>query len=500
MMAKFIKAFLKLREAALVSHYKAPLVLQEKTFNSLIRYGISTHFGYKYHFKNIRTPEDFNRCVPVHRYEDLLPYFQDILKGKPSVLWPGKVSWFAKSSGSTDARSKYIPVTREALYHCHFKAAKDVLTLYLVHRPDSRLFSGKGFVLGGSSAVHPASYGVRSGDLSAVLLHNSPWYSRWVRTPSNKVALLGDWEKKMEILIRLLPRQNITSLSGVPSWMLVLLEKILSQNKLDTVANLWPHLELYIHGAVSFAPYKKRYEEIFSGLKVWFLETYNASEGFFAIQDRPGSDEMLLLLDHGVYYEFIPLEELSKDWPRAYHLGEVKTGVSYAMVISTNGGLWRYLIGDTIRFTSIQPYRIQITGRTKHFINVFGEELVVENAERAIAEASRQLGLVVTDFTAGPLYMQGGKAGAHEWFVEFATPPAEIQEFSEKLDQELRKLNSDYDAKRFGDLALGPPVVHAVPRGTFEKWLRKHNRLGGQHKVPRLSNERKIIDEILECM
>lgn len=493
---KALKNFLKTREAALIRHYKAPILLQEKVFNQLIQYGITTAFGRKHHLSLIRTTTDFKRQVPLHRYEDLLPYFQAILQGKSSVLWPGRVSWLAKSSGSTDDRSKYIPITRESLYQCHFKAAKDVLALYLFHHPSSRIFSGKGFVLGGSSALHPASRFVRTGDLSAVLLHNSPWYSRWIRTPSNAIALMDDWEEKLEALIRILPRQNITSLSGVPSWMLALLERILEAEGKENFASIWPRLELYIHGAVHFAPYRDRFRKIFEGLNVAFLETYNASEGFFALQDQPGKEDLLLLLDHGIFYEFVPLEELNSNSPRTFHLGEVEKERQYAMVISTNGGLWRYIIGDTIRFTELYPFRIRITGRTRHFINVFGEELMVENAEQAIARSSIRLDASVRDFTAGPVYMQDGKAGAHEWFIEFSKPPHSLTAFRDTLDEELRALNSDYDAKRRGNLALGPPIVHAVPQGTFDKWLKNHNKLGGQHKVPRLSNERKILEEL----
>lgn len=497
---KALRAFLKRREAGILRHYKAPILLQERVFNHLIQYGITTRFGRRHHFSSIRTIADFKNRVPIHRYEDLLPYFQSILQGESSVLWPGRVSWFAKSSGSTDDRSKYIPVTRESLYQCHYKAAKDVMALYLFHNPFSRIFEGKGFILGGSSALHPASRFVRAGDLSAVLLHNSPWYSRIIRTPSNAIALMDNWEKKMEALIRILPRQKVTSLSGVPSWMLVLLERILAAENKENFSTIWPALELYIHGAVNFAPYRERFRKIFEGLTVYFLETYNASEGFFALQDQPGSEDLLLLLDHGVFYEFVPLEELASENPRTYHLGEVETGRQYALVISTNGGLWRYLIGDTIRFTSLYPFRIRITGRTRHFINVFGEELMVENAEQAIARASARLGASVRDFTAGPVYMKEGKAGAHEWFIEFSKTPDSLDQFRDVLDEELRLVNSDYDAKRRGNLALGPPIIHAVPPGTFDRWLKKHNKLGGQHKVPRLSNERKILEELREFL
>lgn len=497
---KALAAFLRRREAALLRHYKAPILLQEKVFNHLVQYGVTTQFGRDHHFSSIRTTTDFKKQIPIYKYEGLLPYFQRILQGQSSVLWPGRVNWFAKSSGSTDDRSKYIPITRESLYQCHYKAAKDVMALYLFHNPASRVFEGKGFILGGSSALHPASLFVRAGDLSAVLLHNSPWYSRIVRTPSNRVALMDNWEKKLEILARILPRQNVTSLSGVPSWMLVLLERILVAEQKENFSSIWPKLELYIHGAVNFSPYRERFRKIFEGLQVYFLETYNASEGFFAVQDQPESEDLLLLLDHGIFYEFVPLEELNVEQPRSYHLGEVEKGRQYAMVISTNGGLWRYLIGDTVRFTSLHPFRIRITGRTRHYINVFGEELMVENAEQAIAKASQRLGVSIRDFTAGPVYMREGQAGAHEWFIEFSHEPENLIRFRDILDEELRRVNSDYDAKRRGNLALGPPIVHAVPRGTFDKWLKKHNKLGGQHKVPRLSNERKILEELREFL
>jgi len=495
-----LKFFLRLKEKSLIQHYKSPLNLQEKTFNSLISLGAGTEFGKKYNFCNIKTPKQFAESVPLHKYEDLLPYFQKVLIGKTSVLWPGKVNWFAKSSGSTDDRSKYIPVSREALYQCHFKAAQDVIAFYFIHKPFSKIFSGKGFILGGSTSLHPKSRTIRAGDLSAVLLHSAPFISRLLRFPQNSVALHDNWTRKMELLVQLLPKQNITSISGVPSWMLVLLEKILESQKENIISSIWPNLELFIHGAVNFDPYRQRFKEIFEGLDVYFLETYNASEGFFAIQDLPAKGELLLLLDHGIFYEFIPLQELNSDHPTSYHLGEVKEGVNYAMVISTNGGLWRYLIGDTIKFTSLHPFRIKITGRTKHFINVFGEELMVENAETAITHTCKICDAMVRDFTAGPVFMSGGKAGAHEWYIEFNREPFDMSLFSKVLDEELRKINSDYDAKRLGNLALGPPIVHRVPKGTFDRWLMQKNRLGGQHKVPRLSNERNIIEEIREIL
>lgn len=495
-----IKHFIKGRESSLRRHYTEPLALQEKVFSQLIHYGASTQFGRQYGFRHIRSRDDFARKVPVQAYESLFPWFQKVLRGEPSVLWPGRVSWFAKTSGSTNDRSKYIPITREALYQCHYRAAKDALAIYFIHKPNSRLFDGKGFILGGSSAIHPEFKGIRTGDLSAVLMHNSSWLSRWLRVPSNKVALLGDWEKKMAVLVKLLPRFSVTSLSGVPSWMLVLLEKILESRRAFTLEAIWPQLELFIHGAVNFEPYRERFRAIFGNLPVHFLETYNASEGFFAIQDIPDSDQMLLLLDHGIFYEFVPLDKIHEPFPPAYHLGEVKTGITYAMVISTNGGLWRYLIGDTVRFTSLHPFRIRIAGRTKHFINVFGEELMVENAERAISECARKFGVTVLNFTAGPMYMKVGSPGAHEWLLEFAEEPPPLDAFGQALDQALRQLNSDYDAKRVGDYALGPPILHAVPKGTFDRWLKLKNRLGGQHKVPRLSNERTILEEIRQLL
>jgi hypothetical protein len=421
------------------------------------------------------------------------------MAGEQNILWNTPINWFAKSSGTTSDKSKFIPVSQESLVDGHYKAAKDILSLYYMQHPESDLLTGKGLVIGGSHTVSSLHDEAFFGDLSAVLMQNTPFWGNWIRTPELKIALMDEWENKIEMLATTTMQENVTSVSGVPTWTLVLFQRILELTGKENMKEVWPSLELYMHGGVSFHPYKEQFKKLIGG-DVQYLEMYNASEGFFAAQDKPNSEGMLLFLDHGIFYEFMPIEEYGKEEPQTIGLKDVELGKLYAPVISTNGGLWRYLIGDTITFTSLKPFRIKVSGRLKLFINAFGEELIIENAEKAMAEACKETDAIVIDYTAGPVYFSDNGNGAHEWLVEFEKEPNNIEKFSTVLDEALKKQNSDYEAKRYKGIALREPLVRPLPNGHFNKWLKTKNKLGGQHKVPRLSNDRIILEEILRLL
>jgi hypothetical protein len=478
---------------------KYPHDVQDEILKKLIGASRYTDFGQKYAFDDLLNYEDFKRRVPVHSYEQLFPYIDRMMHGEQNVLWPTEIKWFAKSSGTTNARSKFIPVSPEALEECHYKGGKDLYSIFINNHPETKIFSGKGLGVGGSYHVNEFDPTASShyGDVSAVIMQNLPPWAEMIRTPSLEIALMDNWEEKLEKLARETAKVNVTHIAGVPTWTVLLIQHIIEIEKKQSILEVWPNLELFIHGAVSFKPYRKLFESLIPKESMVYLETYNASEGFFGIQDQKNSDEMLLMLDYGVFYEFIPEEELNKEFPEAIHLSEVEVGKNYAMVITTNAGLWRYNIGDTIKFSSTNPYRIKISGRTKHFINAFGEELIVENAETAITRACEQTGAIIDNFTAAPIYLDKGKRGGHEWIIEFVKHPTNLEEFTAILDNTLRKINSDYDAKRSNDIALAPPTIHTVSEGTFYNWMKKRGKLGGQNKVPRLSNSREFVEDIL---
>ncbi len=478
---------------------KYPHDVQDEVLRRLLSMARYTEFGQKYAFDDLINYEDYKRRVPVHTYEQLFPYIDRLVHGEQSILWPSEVKWFAKSSGTTNARSKFIPVTAEALEESHFKGGKDLLSIYVNNYPDTQIFSGKGLGVGGSSQINEFDPTASSqyGDVSAVIMQNLPPWAQFIRTPSLEVALMNNWEDKIERLARETIGVNVTNIAGVPTWTVLLLQYILEMEKKSSVLEVWPNLEVFFHGAVAFKPYRNLFKSIIPGDQMRYWETYNASEGFFGIQDQKDSEDLLLMLDYGVFYEFIPVEEWDKEYPDAISLADVEIGKNYAMVITTNAGLWRYNIGDTIKFTSIAPYRIRISGRTKHFINAFGEEVIIENAETAITRACEQTGAVIDNFTAAPIYLEKSKRGGHEWIIEFRTYPRDMNEFIHTLDDTLRKINSDYDAKRTLDLALIAPTVHSVAEGTFYNWMKKRGKLGGQNKVPRLSNSREFVDDIL---
>ena len=474
-----------------------PSDAQREVLQDLVTSAQYTEFGRKYNFSNLFNVRDFKAAVPIHEYDDMKPYIQRIMNGEQNILWNTPIYWFAKSSGTTSDKSKFIPISDENLEDCHFKAAKDVLTLYYQYNPDSELLTGKGLVIGGSHSINPMNNEVQYGDLSAVLLQNTPFWGHWLRTPDLSIALMDEWENKIEKLAENTIKENVTSVSGVPTWTMVLFKRILDITGKKNISEVWPSLELFMHGGVSFTPYKEQFQKLI-GKKINYLELYNASEGFIAAQDIPGEEGMLLFTDHGIFIEFMPVSEYGKKDPETISLQDVELGKNYAPVISTNGGLWRYLLGDTIQFTSLVPFRIKVSGRLKHYMNAFGEEVIVDNADKAIAIASEKTGSVVNDYTAAPIYFSETSNGAHEWLIEFEKEPESLDTFTKELDSALKNANSDYEAKRYKDIALGLPVIHSLQKGIFTEWLRSKRKLGGQHKVPRLSNERTLLEEILQ--
>ncbi len=478
---------------------KYPVEVQNELFGKLLKQAKDTEYGKQYQFSSISSPKEFSNRVPIVSYEQLFPMISRIMKGEQNVLWPSEIRWFAKSSGTTNSKSKFIPVSSEALDDCHFKGGKDLISIYLNNNPSSKLFDGKGLAIGGSQQVNQLDPKMKSyyGDVSAVIMKNLPMWAQLVRTPSLEIALMEEWEEKIERMAHATADENVTSISGVPTWTILLLQRILEIKGLSSVKQVWPNLEVFIHGAVAFDPYRALFKNLIGEPGIFYMETYNASEGFFGIQDRFGSDDMLLMLDYGIYYEFIPFENIDQEHPETIGLEDVEINKNYAVVITTNAGLWRYKIGDTVRFTSTNPFRIKITGRTKHFINAFGEELVIENAETAITTACIKTNAEITNFTAGPVYLTGENKGGHEWIIEFTRPPNDLNLFRDTLDDTLKQVNSDYEAKRYRDLALKQPIIHNVPEGTFYHWMKQRGKLGGQNKVPRLANNREFIDDIL---
>ncbi|UEG50843.1 GH3 auxin-responsive promoter family protein [Ferruginibacter lapsinanis] len=473
-----------------------PVAAQREVLQHLVTSAQYTEIGKKYSFSKLFTIRDFKKRVPIHEYDDIKPYIQRMMNGEENILWNTPVYWFAKSSGTTSDKSKFIPVSDESLTDNHFQASKDVLSNYYKNFPSSDLLTGKGLVVGGSHQISKVNEDIQYGDLSAILMQNSPFWGQWLRTPELSVALLDEWENKIEKLAQITAEENVTSLAGVPTWTLLLLKRILEIKGKSTIKEVWPNLELYINGGVSFVPYKEQFDKII-GEKINYLEIYNASEGFIAGQEKPDDDGLLLFTEHGIFYEFMPVEEYGKPNPQTMGLDDIVVGKNYALIISNNGGLWRYLIGDTVQFTSINPYKIKVTGRLKHYINAFGEELIVDNSDRAIAIAAEKTGAVINDYTAAPVYFSDKNNGGHEWLIEFDKEPSDKTAFIYELDNALKEINSDYEAKRYKDIALRLPLVHSLPKGTFTEWLRSKGKVGGQHKVPRLSNERIFLEEIL---
>jgi hypothetical protein len=489
--------FLKKRFHQIDLFLKYPHEVQNELLMSLLSVSKDTEIGKTYDFRTIRTYREFAQRVPVSSYEDYQNLIERSRKGEKNIFWPKPIKWFAKSSGTTNAKSKFIPVSTDSLEDCHYAAGKDLLCMYLNNNENSALFNGKNLRLGGSKELYEEN-GTTFGDLSAILIDNMPFWAEFSSTPGNKVSLMSDWEYKMQAIVNETVNENVTSLAGVPSWMLVLLNNVLESTGNKTILDVWPNLEVYFHGGVSFLPYVDQYKSIIPSKSFKYYEIYNASEGFFAIQDKNHSNELLLMLDYGIFYEFIPMQTHGTPTETLLPLSEVKKGVNYAIVITTNAGLWRYKIGDTIMFTSTAPYRIKVTGRTKHFINVFGEELIIENTDKALKIVTKKTNSEIVDYTVAPIFMEGKSKGAHEWIIEFKTPPKDLNYFGALLDNSLKSLNSDYEAKRYNNITLDKPKIHAAKEGLFYEWMKRNNKLGGQHKVPRLSNSRQFLEALLK--
>lgn len=452
------------------------------------------HYGYS----EKMSIEKFQEKVPLQTYEEIKPYVERLRSGEQNLLWPEEIKWFAKSSGTTNDKSKFIPVSNETLEECHFRGGKDVIALYTLNYPENGILKGKGLTLGGSHQINNFSNKSYYGDLSAILIENLPFWSTFIKTPTSKIALLPEWEEKLEKITLHTIEENVTSIAGVPSWTLVLIKYILDYTGKKNILEVWPNLELFMHGGVSFSPYRSQFKSLIPSDSMHYLETYNASEGFFGIQDDPESDDMLLMLDYGIFYEFIPLENINDKHPPVFTVKDVEINRNYAMVISTNSGLWRYIIGDTIFFTSLYPHKIKISGRTRSFMNAFGEEVMVDNADKAINIACSKTGAMVSEYSAAPIYMNTRSKGSHEWLIEFEKQPDDIKKFTLELDKALKSVNSDYEAKRYKNFALEMPTVRVLKKGSFYQWFQKKGKLGGQNKMPRLSNDRTYIEELLQ--
>lgn len=496
MINDLMNKIIKSRLPQIENFMKNPIEVQEKLLAHLIKLGQETIWGKFYDYKNIKSPSDFDKKVPVNDYESLKPFFERARAGEYNVLWPTEIRRFSKSSGTTSSKSKFIPVSEECLNECHYKAGKDMLALYCKNYPINNIFGGMNLALGGSKHENELNNDIFCGDVSAIIIDNLPFWAEMYRVPKKEIALMPEWESKLNKMAESVINSNVVSLSGVPSWMMVLLKKVLEKTN-KSIEELWPNLEVYFHGGVSFSPYRAQFEALLPK-HTRYMETYNASEGFFGLQDDPNLDSMLLLLDYGVYYEFIPLDQLNTTNPKVINIADVEIGKNYAMVISTNAGLWRYLIGDTITFTEKYPYRFKITGRTKNFINACGEELIIDNAISAFKKACTATEAQVSEYTAAPLFIKENNSTLHQWIVEFDKEPNDFALFEEIFDKALQEVNSDYEAKRYKDFILKKPQIIKAPQGAFYNWLKSRGKLGGQHKVPRLSNNREFIDEILK--
>lgn len=477
---------------------KYPDIIQHEQFKRLINTAKNTEWGKKYDFSSIRNYTDFSSRLPVQTYDDAKPFIERMMKGEKNILWPGKINWFAKSSGTTNDKSKFLPVSRVAMHECHYRGGIDVVAAYLSNNPESKMFSGKHLVLGGSHKSVAYGENIQVGDLSAVLIENMNPIANFFRTPNKKITLMNEWESKLETICKATIHQKVTGFSGVPSWCLVLIKKVLEKTGKQYLTEIWPDLEIFFHGGINFAPYREQYKTLIPSGKMHYVETYNASEGFFSIQNDLFDPAMVLLLDYGIFYEFIPVEDVESGNPQVIPLENVELNRNYAVVISTSSGLWRYKIGDTIQFTSKYPYKIIITGRTKHYINAFGEELMVDNAEKALSKACSLTGAKVREYTVAPVFMSAQSKGKHQWLIEFEQQPDSLLHFIDELDNALKSLNSDYEAKRYKNMTLDVPEIIFAKENLFYDWLKEKGKLGGQHKIPRLCNTREYLDELMK--
>ncbi len=476
---------------------KHPHEVQREVLFELLEQSENTEYGLKYNFRGIHSEKEFREQIPIQGYDDIKLTVERMMEGEKNLLWPGETKWFAKSSGTTNDKSKFIPVSKSSLENIHIRGGRDVLAIYLKNYPESKVLSGKSLTLGGSHRMNNYNNNCYYGDLSAIIIENIPFWTDFYRTPSTEISLLEEFEEKIEKIIEHSLDENVTSFAGVPSWYLVLLKRVLEVTGKTNILEVWPNLEVFTHGGVRFEPYREQYEKLLPGTQMHYMETYNASEGFFGIQDEPDKKDMLLMLDYGIYYEFIPLNEFRSDNMNAISLNEVETGINYALVITTSGGLWRYLIGDTIRFTSKYPFKFVITGRTKHFINAFGEEVIIDNVEKAFHIACERTNAIITEYTGGPIYMNDNQKGAHEWMIEFEKEPDDLDHFIQLFDGALKTINSDYEAKRHKNLSLEMPHVIVAKKGLFYEWMRIRGKFGGQNKIPRLSNDRQYLDPVI---
>ncbi len=492
--------FIKKRIHQMELFMKYPINVQHELLSRLLLEAKNTEWGKQHDYQNINNYQDFINKVPLQSYEDIEPFVERIKQGEQNILWHSEIKWFAKSSGTSTGKSKFIPVSKESLENCHYKGGKDLLAIYHHNHPNSKLILGKTLVVGGSSKLNQFNGDSYFGDLSAIIMKNFPFWVEIRRVPELAIALMEEWEEKIEKMAISTSKEDVSNISGVPSWTLILLKRILELNNTDNLLDVWPNLELYMHGGINFSPYQAQFEKIIHSTNMNYYENYNASEGYFGIQDQAKVKEMLLMLDYGIFYEFIPIEHSEESNPKTYPLEEVELNKIYEMVISTNAGLWRYRLGDTVQFTSIAPFRIKVAGRTKHFINAFGEELMIHNAEKAIAVACEKTDAIINEFTAAPVYFESKKSGKHQWLIEFEKTPDNLSHFAAILDEELKNLNSDYEAKRHKDMILSPPELIPIAKGTFHHWLKSKNKLGGQHKIPRLSNNRSFVEEMLQLL
>lgn len=495
----FFRAYFKQRYNRIIYAANHPIEVQAEVFQSLINSAKYTAWGKAHHFKKIKTYSDFTNNVPLQDYDSLKPYIQRMMRGERSVLWPGRIRWYAKSSGTTADQSKYIPVSMRSLRDCHMKGSRDSMALFYNYFKGASLMENHSMIMGGSLYPYADYEKSKIGDVSAIMMHHLPSIGRPFFTPDVETALLADWDEKIEKFAQAaLQHDDVVMIAGVPTWTVILFEEILKISGKKNMLEVWPNFQVYFHGGVSFMPYRKQFENYFPSPSVKYHEVYNATEGYFATKVSAEDTDLLLLTQNGIYYEFIPLDQYYKGITNSLPLEGVETGINYVMVISTIAGLWRFIIGDTVRFTSTRPYKIVITGRTKQFINVFGEEVMVENTDRAIELTSKRLGVMVKEYTVAPIFMELGSNGAHQWLIEFKGQVPDAADFAFWLDQNLRILNSDYDAKRYQDMALRPLELVIIPSGGFEAWMKQRGKYGGQHKVPRLSNDRQYVDEMLK--
>lgn len=477
-----------------------PHEVQQRVLRELIKKAENTAFGKAHGFSTIKHYRQFQEQVPVNSYEDLLPYITRLLEGEQKVLWPSTIKWFAKSSGTTSGKNKLIPVSSEGLKECHYQGGRDMLALYLNHYPDSEIFSGKNLSIGGSqeNKLSGSKNQFYTANISAIVMKNLPFWAQRGRTPGLEVTMMNNWEEKIKMIAEITSKERVASLAGSPMWMMLLIQHIMEERKVESIQEIWPHLEVFFHGSVSFSPYRPLFEKIDRDGSLRYLEIYNATEGFFGLQDQKNETDLLLMLNYGIFYEFILEKDYTEEDPQVFSLDQVETGKNYSMIISTNSGLWRYKIGDTIKFTSLKPFRFIISGRTKHCINVFGEDLFAEHAEKALAVTCQKTDSILRNFTAAPYFYDQQKKGYHEWLIEFIKSPENLEDFTTHLDKELCNLNEDYFEKRKQNTAIERPVVHEMPKGTFYEWLKKHGKLGGQHKIPPLSNSREFVEELLQ--